>query len=107
VALSAIISKIEGGGTMTKEQYEQFDNYQFLSDEDKDAVRERNFKNGYGLSDNQLRTLIRKHKKARKDEDYKAMALIEYRLTDINFHGDCGALCRGDYDEILGRLDCD
>lgn len=29
------------------------------------------------------------------------MSMIEYRLTDINFHSECGLLANGKYDEAL------
>ena len=65
---------------MTREQYETFENCQFLTEEEKDHERELNFKNKYGLTYNQMLTLTRKHKVARKKGDYRAMVKIEYRL---------------------------
>lgn len=88
---------------MTKEQYVTLDSYQFLSDEDKDNQRELCAKGNYGLTNNQVITLARQHKKARKENDYYAMALIEFRLTHINFHSECGMLFRGQYDEVIAR----
>lgn len=70
-----------------------------LTSEEKDKIKELNSKNSYGLSKNQLVSLIRKHKKARAEEDTKTMESIEYRLTDINFHSECGLIMRGDYKE--------
>jgi hypothetical protein len=84
---------------MTKEQYETFENYQFLTSGDKDHQRELNSKNGYGLSSNQMLRLIREHKQARAKEDYYTMTLIEFRLTHINFHSECGLLNKGEYKE--------
>ena len=35
---------------MTKAQYEQFENYQFLTDQEKDYEKECNVKNKYGVT---------------------------------------------------------
>jgi len=86
---------------MTKEQYEAFENSRFLADEEMDKLKELNVKNGYGLSRSHMKKLCREHKSARFAEDYKAMALIEYRLTDINFHSFCGLLNQGEYKKAL------
>jgi hypothetical protein len=88
---------------MTKKQYESLDSYDFLTDEDKDRMRELNAKNEYGLTNGQVIVLARKHRKLRKEEDYYAMALIEFRLTHINFHSDCGLLQKGEYEEVIER----
>jgi len=91
---------------MTHEQYFTFGNDNFLSDEEKNYEKELNSKNKYGLSDNQIMTLTRRHKKARKDEDYRTMAKIEYRLTDINFHWECRKMHTGEYAEIYEGFLC-
>ena len=72
-----------------------------LKSEDKDKMNELNRKNGYGLTKKQLINLVNQHKKA--DEYNKA--LIEYRLTDINFHSDVGLLERGKYDEAMKLIE--
>jgi hypothetical protein len=89
---------------VTKEEYLSFGNEQFLSEDEKDRERQQNELNHYGLSDSQLLDLTRKHKTARKAENYRTMARIEYRLTDINFHWECGKMYCGSYDEILEKL---
>lgn len=72
-----------------------------LKDCDKDRMRALNSKNHYGLSIAEFRDIVEKHRAARKSgNDYK-MALIEYRLTDINYHRECGLLEKGLYDEAL------
>ena len=86
---------------MTKQQYEEFNNSDLLSEEEKERERELNSKKQYGLTYNQMLALTRKHKAARMAEDYRTMARIEYRLTGINFHWQCGKLWRGDYDEVI------
>jgi len=67
-----------------------------LADVDKYKCKEANARNGYGLSNNQLKKLIKEH----KDGDEYKKALIEYRLTDINFHSDVTLMMLGKYDEI-------
>ena len=82
-----------------------FDDYYVdLFDEENEYEKEMNSKNKYGLSDNQIITLTRRHKRARKDEDYRTMAKIEYRLTDINFHWECGKMYVDKYVEIFDKL---
>jgi len=70
-----------------------------LTDEYKDKCKEINAKNGYGLNDTQLKNLIKKHKNGSEYDK----ALIEYRLTDINFHHEVSLLYLGEYNE-LNRL---
>jgi len=82
---------------MTKQQYETFGNDQFLTDEEKEKMKELNCKSEYCLSKGQMTALMRRHRTARRKEEYREMALIEYRLTDTNFHAFCGFLCNGDY----------
>lgn len=60
-----------------------------------------NSKNHYGISHEELNKLIKQHKKARSQNDKRKMSMIEYRLTDINFHCECGLLIKGKYDEAL------
>ena len=69
-----------------------------LKESDKTRMRRLNAKNGYGLSLAMFRSLVKKHKTARAEGNYYAMALIEYRLTDINFHQEVGLLTEGLYD---------
>ena len=67
-----------------------------LTDVDKDKCKEANARNGYGLSNSQLKKLFKEHKNGNEYEK----ALIEYRLTDINFHSDVTLMMLGKYDEI-------
>ena len=55
-----------------------------------------NRKNDYGLDNKQMMRLINAH---RKGDAYKR-ALIEFRLTDINFHREVEMLMNGKYDEL-------
>lgn len=76
-----------------------------LTMEDKDKIRELNSKNQYGLSQSMLRGLIKKHRTARNKDDLHTMESIEYRLTDINFHAECGLISKGKYKEALKLAD--
>ena len=98
------MTMLRGGANMTREQYETFENFQFLTDEEKDHEKELNCKNEYGLTYNQMLTLTRKHKAARKASDYRTMTRIEYRLTDINFHSLCGQLYKGEYADVYSEV---
>lgn len=75
-----------------------------LTNNEREKIDNLNSKNNYGLSDNMLKTLITQHKKARKENDDHIMELIEYRLTDINFHYECGLLSVGKYQEAYNSL---
>ena len=75
-----------------------------LKDKDMERIDNLNAKNHYGLSNGMLKTLINKHKAARSNNDEYAMKLVEYRLTDINFHSECGLLMKGNYKEALQML---
>lgn len=72
-----------------------------LKDKDTDRMRQLNAQNEYGLTLTAFRGLVKKHRAARMAGDAYQMALIEYRLTDINYHGECGLLEKGLYDEAL------
>ena len=40
------------------------------------------------------------HQRARKTGDKKTMEKIDYHLTYINFHYECGLLISGQYDKL-------
>lgn len=67
-----------------------------LRESDMCRAKNLNRKNGYGLDSKQMTRLISNHK---KDDAYKR-ALIEFRLTDINFHREVEMLMNGKYDEL-------
>lgn len=73
--------------------------YPGLTNADADRICALNARNGWGLSQNMMERLIREHKKARKHGDVRTMSKIEFRLTDINFHTECGLLKAGKYAE--------
>lgn len=64
-----------------------------------DAEREKyvyqpNRKNQWVFGYDSLMKLMQEHKKSRK----RIQILLEDRLTDANFHSECGFLCTGDYE---------
>ena len=63
-----------------------------------------NRKNDYGISYAQLKALCTRHEKARKINDIRTMEKIEYRLTDINFHYECGMMHHGEYEKLREEL---
>ena len=67
-----------------------------LRESDKRRAVNLNRKNGYGLDDVQMMRLINTH----QNGDAYKRALIEFRLTDINFHREVEMLMNGKYDEL-------
>ena len=59
---------------------------------------------GHGITDGdtleQMKQYFKKHQHAREIGDKKTMEKIEYHLTDINFHYECGLLISGQYDKL-------
>ena len=56
---------------------------------------------GWGLTIDNLKRIIRKHKKARECGDIRTMEMIEYRFEDCNFHTINDSIHDGLYDEAL------
>lgn len=75
--------------------------YEYLKEEDKDRMRNLNHKNHWGLSSKQLVRLTKEHRKACESGDKYTCLLIEYRLTDINFHTEVNLLHAGEYEKAL------
>ena len=71
-----------------------------LRESDKRKAVNLNRKNGYGLDNVQMMRLINAHQKGYV---YKR-ALIEFRLTDINFHREVELLINGKYDELREQV---
>lgn len=68
---------------------------------DAERINRLNAKRGWGITNSSLMRLIRQHKKARSNEDARTMSVIEYRLTDINFHSECRLIHAGKYKEAI------
>lgn len=69
-----------------------------LTQKDYRQISALNAKNGWGFSKQMLMNLLRRYKKAYADGDERRMALIEERLTDANFHTECGFLKAKDFE---------
>ena len=67
-----------------------------LREIDKRRAVNLNRKNGYGLDNVQMMRLINAH----QNGDAYKRALVEFRLTDINFHREVEMLMNGKYDEL-------
>ena len=74
-----------------------------LKPEDKKRMQKLNIKHSYGLSIISLLRLTNQHKRARENKQWYTMKLVEYRLTDINFHDEVALLRRGKYDMIINN----
>ena len=57
-------------------------------------------KDSYGITLGQMKRYFKQHQHAREIGDKKTMEKIEYHLTDINFHYECGLLISGQYDKL-------
>lgn len=71
-----------------------------LRESDMHRATNLNRKNGYGLDSIQMMRLINAYQKG---DDYKR-ALVEFRLTDINFHREVEMLMNGKYDELKKQV---
>lgn len=72
---------------------------------DAQAMDSLNRKNGYGLSYDQIVRLISAHEYARKHGDVRRLEMIEYRLTDINYHTECAMMHEGKYKELRDKIE--
>ena len=77
---------------------------ELLTEKDKQAIYRRNRINGYGISKKQLAAYGGIHRKARAYNDIRKMEYVEYLLTDINFHYECGLLSSGNYEQFFNLL---
>lgn len=71
-----------------------------LRESDMRRAKNLNAKNEYGLDYSQMVRLINDHKKSKAAGNVYKCSLIEYRLTDINYHREVAMLCAGTYDEL-------
>ena len=71
-----------------------------LTEKEKIEIQAINRSHEYGLSLTMLERLSEQHQRARISDDTHTMEAIEYRLTDINYHTECGWMARGEYDKV-------
>ena len=57
-------------------------------------------KGSYSITLEQMKQYFIEHQRAREIGDKKTMEKIEYHLTYINFHYECGLLIPGQYDKL-------
>lgn len=94
-------SYIEG---MSREQLQELYNneqYPGMTYGDVRRIDIKNTNNHYGISYGEIIRLAKQHRVARKKNDLRTMSKIEYRLTDINFHYECGLMSSGEYDKLI------
>ncbi|MFR0676977.1 hypothetical protein [Dysgonomonas mossii] len=75
-----------------------------LKEKDLRSMKNLNRENGYFILYSELIQLVNEHKMYREKKNGYKYALIEYRLTDINFHTEVDMLCEGKYDELIERI---
>lgn len=78
--------------------------YATLTIAERNRLGALNRKNGYGITTQTLIRLTKQHRAARKLGNQHTMEMVEYRLTDINFHSEVAKLVRGEYDILLKEL---
>lgn len=71
-----------------------------LTEQEKVRIQAIIRKRQYGITLSQMKQFFKKHQHAREIGDKKTMEKIEYYLTDINFHYECGLLISGQYDKL-------
>ena len=71
-----------------------------LTKQEKARIQTKIRKDGYGITLEQMKQYFKKHQRARETGDKKTMDKIEYHLTYINFHYECGLLISGQYDKL-------
>jgi hypothetical protein len=77
-----------------------------LTDKDYSIIYSLNRRNDWGFSKNMLICILRKYRKAYKENDYRTMAMIEERLTDANFHAERSLLVNKDFEGFEQAIKC-
>ena len=68
-----------------------------LSMEERAKIDQVNAENKWGITSEEYELLVAAHANARDRDDKHEMEAIEYRLTDLNFHGEVKMLQEGRY----------
>ena len=71
-----------------------------LTEQEKVRIQAIIRKRQYSITRSQMKQFFKKHQHAREIGDKKTMEKIEYHLTDINLHYECGLLVSGQYDKL-------
>lgn len=69
-----------------------------MTQKDYKQISALNAKYGWGFSKQMLMNLLRRYRKAYEAGDERSMAMMEERLTDANFHTECGLLADKDFE---------
>ena len=67
-----------------------------LTDADREEIHELNAKKGYSMDYEEFVSLVERHSLYRTS-DVHYLAMIEYRLTDLNYHEEVKMLRNGEY----------
>lgn len=73
---------------------------EMLTAQEKARILAKIRKDSYGITLEQMKQYFIEHQHAREIGDKKMMEKIEYHLTYINFHYECGLLATGQYDKL-------
>ena len=68
-----------------------------LSTEERAKIDQVNAENKWGIASEEYELLVAAHANAKDRNDKHEMEAIEYRLTDLNFHGEVKMLQEGRY----------
>ena len=71
-----------------------------LTEQEKAQIRTKIRKEQYCITLDQMKQYFKDHQHAREIDDKKTMEKIEYHLTYINFHYECGLLISGQSDKL-------
>ena len=71
-----------------------------LTDQETARIRKNAAKTGYCITLQTMKRYFQKHQRARETGDAHTQEKIEYHLTYLNFHYECGLLMTGQYDKL-------
>lgn len=71
-----------------------------LTEQEEDRIGARAARDGYGISPDTMMRYFKQHRQAWEVGDMHAMEKVEYHLTYLNFHYECGLLSSGQYDKL-------
>lgn len=79
-------------------------NYPEMTIGDVKRIDRLNKKYGYGITKNALLQCVYRYRKAKERNDIRTMSMVEYRLTDINFHYEYGLIANGKFEECIKSI---
>ena len=75
-----------------------------LTDQETARIRKAAVRADYCITAQAMKRFMQQHRRARQAGDDHTQEKIEYHLTYLNFHHECGLLSVGQYDELLKEL---